>query len=371
MQYKILPPLLLSTLLVGCVDADTEKEPATDSFDSVQEAGKADSLGSQLKVVNAGALPAALTVDHTATPRYSAVSFKSKEKSKLDLWVRSSVSDPVAWLLDSNFKVLAQNDDSEGTDSHIKLKTPKTGRYYLVFRDYYEDPGLFKVSLKGEAPIDPFDPADPFDPVDPTDPADPTDPFSTESCSGPLMSRADGLTLFAPGSNATDLLGAASLHTRKRICSTLTGCQPWTNVGSSGTLFPGWIEDLPIVHTCGSSNCSTGAGRFMQGPQISLRSIDSSIYLSLDSYKVEGSPSIAGFSAKGIVDSDGLENVAFSYARNTGYAGQFWIKLGETIISEVPVTLTNTCVRAVLNGTRQLDDPAQILELESVLLGQI
>lgn len=356
MQYKILSPLLLSTLILGCVDA--EKEPATDTFDAVQEAAKADFLGSEMNVVNAAALPADLTVDHTANPRYSAVSFKSKANSKLDLWVRSSASDPVAWLLDSNFKILAQNDDTEeGTNSHIKIKAPKAGTYYLAFRDYYEDAGTFKVSLKGEG-------------EKPT--TDTSDPFSADSCAGPTMSPADALTLFAPGSNSTGKIGEVSHYTRKRICSTLTGCQSWSRVPNPGTLYPGWIEDRPIVHSCGGSGCSTGAGRFMYRPEISILSSGSTISLSLDTYMVEGSQAIGSFRAEGEIHSNGAESLLFQPARNhAGSQATFFIKLGETVISEVPVTLTNTCVRSVLNGQRQLNDPAQVLELETVFLGQI
>jgi len=72
-------------------------------------------------------------------PRYRAFRFAAAQNDHLDIWVRCEDGDAVAWVLDTNYRTLAWNDDAHvGTaDSRIVLTIPSTQPvFYLVFREY-------------------------------------------------------------------------------------------------------------------------------------------------------------------------------------------------------------------------------------------
>src|SRR5689334_9908744 len=123
---------LLLLALLGCV---AEKPEPQDSFDDL--AGKADAFSSKMRVVGNLAYGAApLRVKYSSTPLYRAVSFTAQSGDPVDLWVRSTQGDPVTWILDASYKVVAKNDDASGsvTDSHLALTLKKSGTFYAVFR---------------------------------------------------------------------------------------------------------------------------------------------------------------------------------------------------------------------------------------------
>src|SRR6478672_11506033 len=112
--------LLLSyTLaLAGC--AGGKIDPADDFADIVDE--KSDSFSSKMKIV--ASLPDApgdVAVPYTASPLYRAVKLHARSADLLKITVASQRAkvdpkggDPVTWLLDSSFHVVAKNDDVSG-----------------------------------------------------------------------------------------------------------------------------------------------------------------------------------------------------------------------------------------------------------------
>ena len=83
-------------------------------------------------------------------PRYRAFRFAAGLHDRMDIWVRSSDGDAVAWLLDTNFNTLAWNDDAQGgmTDAHIVLTIPSIQPvFYIVFREYKLAFSHFSVAL--------------------------------------------------------------------------------------------------------------------------------------------------------------------------------------------------------------------------------
>ncbi len=111
-------------------------DPTEDFSDLAGLDLKSDAFSYRLKLLG-DALDGA-KVKYTRTPRFRGWSFQAAEGSGLDAWVRSKVGDPVAWLLDESFAVVAKSDDADDStyDSHLVATIPSTGTYYIVFRDY-------------------------------------------------------------------------------------------------------------------------------------------------------------------------------------------------------------------------------------------
>jgi hypothetical protein len=94
---------------------------------------------------------------YTAQPLYRAVKLHALVGDWVKIIVTSnepkvkgpSVGDPVTWLLDSKFKVVAKNDDAEDQthDSEIFAQLRKSGTFYVVVRDYNDASGAFNVAL--------------------------------------------------------------------------------------------------------------------------------------------------------------------------------------------------------------------------------
>jgi hypothetical protein len=127
------------------------KPAPTDDFSAVAD-GKADAFSSKMKVVGSldyGATP--LKVKYSKTPTYRAVSFFGLVGDPVDIWIRSAQGDAVGWLLDSSYKVVVKNDDADSntSDSHLATTLPKSGTFYIVFRDYDYASHYFTVELDG------------------------------------------------------------------------------------------------------------------------------------------------------------------------------------------------------------------------------
>lgn len=83
-------------------------------------------------------------------PRYRAFRFAASRNDHLDIWVQCEDGDAVAWVLDTNYRTLAWNDDAHvgTTDSRITLTIPSTQPvFYLVFREYNFQFSHFRVEL--------------------------------------------------------------------------------------------------------------------------------------------------------------------------------------------------------------------------------
>lgn len=133
-------------LAAACSAQDTAKEEAVDESTAELSVKNLRIVGSLSYGETSKAVP-------YARPRYTAFKFAGDAGDEVDVWVRSKSGDPVAWILDDDFKVVAKNDDASATDlsSHVKVKLPAhTSRtHYVVVRDYYRDPMTFTVELRG------------------------------------------------------------------------------------------------------------------------------------------------------------------------------------------------------------------------------
>jgi hypothetical protein len=132
----------LSLLVAACNQPGSSKSVPNDSFASA----KSDSAWSADYC--AGAIEYGHPIATMAADcRYRMLWFDAKAGDAVDAWVRSSDGgDAVAWLLDAQFNVIAQNDDADENtvDAHVSAVLPanadaKVTTYYLAFRDYYGD----------------------------------------------------------------------------------------------------------------------------------------------------------------------------------------------------------------------------------------
>jgi hypothetical protein len=137
--------------VLGACSAETDagKQEAVD--ETTQEFGLRDTkiAGS----LSYGQTSAATSYKFNARARYVAFKFSGKVGDEIDVWVKSSNGDPVTWILNNDWQVIAKNDDasSNNTNSHIKTKLTANASdtRYVVVRDYWLDPMSFKVELKG------------------------------------------------------------------------------------------------------------------------------------------------------------------------------------------------------------------------------
>lgn len=137
-------------LLPACSSSDAVAEETVEKTDTTTEAfGVRDTKIS-------GSLDYGQTsgpTSYTKNPRYRAYKFAGNAGDDVEVWVRSNNGDPVTWILDNDFHLIASNDDasSSDTNSHIKTKLPASPSitHYIVVRDYWLDPMTFKVELKG------------------------------------------------------------------------------------------------------------------------------------------------------------------------------------------------------------------------------
>lgn len=145
--------LLLLALVPAC--ASDAKVPVTDDFSALAGLDeKSDAFSYQMKTL--GTLTYGQTSASKAyskTPRYRAWKFDGSEHDQVDVWVRSTDGDAVAWLLDKSYHVLASNDDADDTtlDAHLTATLPASTSttHYIVYRDYSLDASHFTVQLGG------------------------------------------------------------------------------------------------------------------------------------------------------------------------------------------------------------------------------
>jgi mono/diheme cytochrome c family protein len=93
-------------------------------------------------------------VSYTGTPKYDALRFDGVTGDNVDVLVHSATGNAYAWLLDSEFGILAfSNSDPTGatTDARIQMVLPSTGsmKYFVAFRTSTTEPATFTVTLNG------------------------------------------------------------------------------------------------------------------------------------------------------------------------------------------------------------------------------
>jgi hypothetical protein len=146
---------------IGC----SSKPPLTDDFSDLAGADeKSDKLRAKFDIV--GSLDYGQTSDSIAyknPPKYRAFKFGGNKGDQVTIDVKSKDGDAVAFLLDNDYNILAQNDDasSDTLDSHLAAtlpgnKNPDIVTYYIAFRDYDSQAAHFKVTLKGKKAANDF-----------------------------------------------------------------------------------------------------------------------------------------------------------------------------------------------------------------------
>ena len=150
----------------GGDDQQAKGELAEDFSELARAGDKADVFSAAWQLMGSlsyGQTSAA--VSYHNPPRYRAFKFGGQKGDKVDLWVKSSNGDAVAWLLDNSFRTLAANDDASGTNrnSHITATLPGNTNpdiitYYIVFREYSLRNATFTVTLNGTPAADFFGP---------------------------------------------------------------------------------------------------------------------------------------------------------------------------------------------------------------------
>ena len=84
-----------------------------------------------------------------APPEYRAVKFVGKTGDRVGALVHSNDGDAILWLTDGSFNVVAKNDDAtpDTVDAHVAAQLPRNDTYFLIFREYYQKPATFDISL--------------------------------------------------------------------------------------------------------------------------------------------------------------------------------------------------------------------------------
>jgi hypothetical protein len=137
---------LFVLLIAGC--AGQKQFPDDDFTDLASVDQKSDAFSSKMRFLGSLAEGQTRKVYYTSSPLYRG--YTIDQEGPVDLWVRSSSGDALAWLLNSTFHVVKKNDDADDTtyDAHIKGEVPSSATlpYYLVMRDYNQDSGWFSVT---------------------------------------------------------------------------------------------------------------------------------------------------------------------------------------------------------------------------------
>ena len=130
--------VLRSTLLMvvagvgsmACAAPVDDKETG-ESYDELRALGTAEILGD----IAYG--DTTLPVAYTNQPAYRAYRFTATAGDDIDIWVGSRDGNARAWLLSSDFRTIAANDDGAANtqDAHITQKIAKAGTYYIAFNE--------------------------------------------------------------------------------------------------------------------------------------------------------------------------------------------------------------------------------------------
>jgi hypothetical protein len=134
---------VLSLLLVGCSNT---KPDVTDDFSMITDE-KSDSFSSRMKIVGTLADPSgSVQLSYSAKPLYRAIKLHARagDLVKITVGPNGKVApdadqpDPVTFLVDASFRVVAKNDDANAQtrDSQIVTQLKKTGTFYVIVRDY-------------------------------------------------------------------------------------------------------------------------------------------------------------------------------------------------------------------------------------------
>lgn len=92
----------------------------------------------------------AVPVSYHNPSLYRSFSFNAEGGKQVDIWIRSTDGDAVAWLFDYKGKRIGFNDDADSTtyDANIHATLPVNGNgfWYVYFREYSKSDATFLVS---------------------------------------------------------------------------------------------------------------------------------------------------------------------------------------------------------------------------------
>jgi hypothetical protein len=146
--------LMMSLVAAGCGG----KAATDDDFSSLAGLDeKSDSFSKHLKLMGTLDFDKAATVKYSSSPYYRGYQLSGDEGDVVEIWVRSKNGDPVTWLVDGSYRVVAKNDDADAntTDSHITATLHAGIAYKVLFRDYAWESHYFTVSVARKAPPPP------------------------------------------------------------------------------------------------------------------------------------------------------------------------------------------------------------------------
>jgi hypothetical protein len=146
--------IFLATFAFGC---NAPKQIPDDDFSELATLDqKSDAFSSKMRVLGSLVEGQTRKVYYTSSPLYRGYTLDGT--GPVDLWVRSSTGDAVAWLLDNKYHVVKKNDDADATtyDAHITSEIPAdaTLPYWLVVRDYDKASGWFNVERASQLACD-------------------------------------------------------------------------------------------------------------------------------------------------------------------------------------------------------------------------
>ena len=133
---------------------------------AVEEGASEEKIGSAESALKIKSNELAIQADDLASPsdtktiaysdkgHYLAYKFSAAAGDKLDIWVRATSKDPVAWVLNNAMTVVADNDDAAppaNLNSHItftaKAQANSITTHYLVIQEFNLKPATFTVSF--------------------------------------------------------------------------------------------------------------------------------------------------------------------------------------------------------------------------------
>jgi hypothetical protein len=202
--------------LAGCAADDGSSDDGAPVADVAS-----DLSASRIQQLGTIASGATKTVAYTSSPLYRAFTFTAKKGDAVDVWIRSSNGDAVAYVLRASYLSVAQNDDASATttDAHIATTIHADGTYFVAFKEAKGKSADFTVAFASTPESTGVDAGPPKDAGSASQ-----DPFDPASCAGgaPL----DFVSKFAPGATEA-VLSDFQIVLRKRQCNSVTGCSPW------------------------------------------------------------------------------------------------------------------------------------------------
>ncbi len=240
------------TLLVAACSASTAPQDTAASSDEIRAMTPEEILGE----IGYGETQ---DVELSPSPRYRAFSFKGTQNDQIQAQVISlDATDPVLWITDDQFNIVASNNDARATDLNALVNgkiLPKTGTYYIVFREMNGAPkAKFTVAVRklGAVPAECDPEGEGFVNPDCTDPPD-ADPFDPASCSGEPLTAASATALF--GGQGGLRLAGSKIYYRTRQCSVKNGdpeCTPWVRAFSMDVRLGAIVAATPELAAAGA-----------------------------------------------------------------------------------------------------------------------